>query len=92
MEVGDVLDVLNGVQICSNTKGRLSTILKNRKGLPITVTVIKALYSEPKQIFPPIINLWHQVCLDTAILKRRINDGKSGDAEIDSAVAGSKIK
>ncbi|KAI4456686.1 multiple pdz domain protein [Holotrichia oblita] len=73
IEVGDVLDSLNGVQICAATKGRLRTIFKGCKGRPIVLTIIKAVYSDTRQIYLPIISLLRHVRLDPDVLKSRID-------------------
>ncbi|KAK4874706.1 hypothetical protein RN001_014066 [Aquatica leii] len=71
VEVGDVLDNLNGVHICLATKGKLNTILKSSKGLPVTLTIIKTRSSSTNELYKPIVQLLHQVHIDPSSL---IND------------------
>lgn len=75
-----MLDTLNGVQICSATRGRLRTIFKSCKGRPIVLTIIKAVYSETKHVYLPIVNLLRHVRIDLDILKSRM-DGSDMSTE-----------
>lgn len=79
-----MLDSLNGVQICSATKGRLRTIFKSCKGRPIVLTIIKAVYSDTKQIYYPIINLLRHVRIDPDILTNRV-EAKNGKTDESSS-------
>ncbi|KAF5285914.1 hypothetical protein FQA39_LY04375 [Lamprigera yunnana] len=68
VEVGDILDNLNGVHICLATKGKLNKIFKSSKGFPIKIAIIKAKNSSTNQLYKPIENLLHQVHIDPATL------------------------
>ncbi|GJQ72241.1 hypothetical protein Trydic_g3332 [Trypoxylus dichotomus] len=94
IEVGDVLDSLNGVQICSATKGRLRTIFKSCKGRPIVLTIIKAVHSDTKQIYLPIINLLRHVRIDPVVLKNRIDssEAKAEDHISKNSASGAGLK
>jgi hypothetical protein len=41
IEVGDVLDELNGIHITTSQRGRLSSIMRKASGQPIVVNIIK---------------------------------------------------
>lgn len=69
IEVGDILDNLNGVHICGVTKGKLNSILKSNKGQPVTIMIIKAKYSNTNELYQPIISLLKQVQLDPVEVK-----------------------
>lgn len=75
VKIGDILDELNGIHICTATRGRLSSILKLNKNGPITLSVIKAVYGDSKQIFPPIVSLLKQVQIDPDLVKNNSIDG-----------------
>lgn len=78
VQIGDVLDELNGVHICAATKGRLGSILKINKTQPITVTIIKAVYTDTKKIFPPIVSLLKEIHLDPDSLAcRSLTNGEN---------------
>ncbi|KAF5288300.1 hypothetical protein FQR65_LT12032 [Abscondita terminalis] len=68
VEVGDLLDNLNGVHICLKMKGMLNTILKTSRGHPVTVTIIKAKFSKTNELYKPIVRLLHQVHIDPSTL------------------------
>lgn len=71
IDVGDVLDNLNGVHICSATKGRLNAIFCNNKVKPITVMVIKAINPESQELYQPMIKLLRDVNLDPVALREK---------------------
>ena len=41
IEVGDVLDELNGIHITTSQRGKLSSIMRKASGQPIVVNIIK---------------------------------------------------
>ncbi|XP_031831754.1 uncharacterized protein LOC116426647 isoform X2 [Nomia melanderi] len=57
IEVGDVLDEINGYAITSNAKGQLSRIMKKTIGQPVCLHVIKHRHKETQEIYTPIIQL-----------------------------------
>ncbi|KAB0793857.1 hypothetical protein PPYR_13477 [Photinus pyralis] len=71
IEVGDLLDNLSGVHICSATKGKLNAILKSCKGQPVNVTIVKARSSGANEIFKPILALLKQVHIDPVALRSK---------------------
>ncbi|XP_017768613.1 PREDICTED: uncharacterized protein LOC108556841 [Nicrophorus vespilloides] len=71
--VGDVLDSMNGMCICFATKGRLSTMLKCQKHVPITLIVVKGFSSSDGKIYPPMVNLYKEIDLDLDMIKARNN-------------------
>ncbi|KAK5640774.1 hypothetical protein RI129_009321 [Pyrocoelia pectoralis] len=81
IEVGDLLDNLNGVHICSATKGRLNTILKGCKGQPVTVTIVKAKGSHANEIYRPILSLLKKVHIDPVALRNKNFFGLDSNGE-----------
>ena len=41
IEVGDILDELNGIHITTSQRGKLSSIMRKASGQPIVVNIIK---------------------------------------------------
>lgn len=71
--MGDVLDNLNGIHICSATKGRLESILRVARGQPIIITVVKAKYSDTNELFPGIITLLKKAKVDVQAVRNGSN-------------------
>lgn len=69
--MGDILDNLNDVHICSSTKGRLNAIFHSNKKRPITITIIKAIYTDTQELYPPAIKLLKDVNFDPLIVKEK---------------------
>lgn len=69
--MGDILDNLNDVHICSSTKGRLNAIFHSNKMRPVTISVIKAVYTDTQELYPPAIKLIKDVNLDPVIIKEK---------------------
>lgn len=67
--MGDILDNLNNVHICSSTKGRLNAILNSNKKQPITMKIIKSVYTETHELYPPAIKLLRDINLDPLVIK-----------------------
>ncbi|XP_021915109.1 uncharacterized protein LOC110827603 [Zootermopsis nevadensis] len=74
IEVGDVLDELNGNHITTSKRGKLSSIMRKASGQPIIINVIKAHLSVTGDFFPPIICLLRQAHLDPDELHSQYND------------------
>ncbi|XP_076248305.1 uncharacterized protein LOC143188119 isoform X2 [Calliopsis andreniformis] len=72
VEVGDILDEINGHAITSNTKGHLRKIMKKTMGQPVCLHVIKHRNKETFELYAPIVNLIKNSGIDTLkkILKR----------------------
>lgn len=75
------MDNLNGVHICRAIKGRLQNVLRLNKGQPNTVSIIKAIYADTKETYPPIIALLKQVHIDPDILKSRFYETETHNEE-----------
>lgn len=81
--MGDILDNLNNVHICSNTKGRLNTVFLSNKNRPITISIIKAIYTETQELYPPAMKLLKDVNLDPLIVKdKRIKKENTLEANL----------
>ncbi|XP_029048418.1 uncharacterized protein LOC114878596 [Osmia bicornis bicornis] len=57
VEIGDILDEINGTAITSNTKGQLRKIMKKSVGQPVCLYVIKHRNKETNELYIPIIHL-----------------------------------
>lgn len=63
IEVGDVLDELNGIHITTSKRGKLSSIMKKASGQPVVVNIIKvcvllSVHNMMKLSFLKSINFW----------------------------------
>ncbi|XP_018331375.1 uncharacterized protein LOC108741176 isoform X2 [Agrilus planipennis] len=76
--VGDVLDSLNGVHICSSVKGKLNSIVRNSRGQPVLVKIVKVRNSKTNDLFSPIVALMKQLKLDPGISFNSSQDKGSG--------------
>ncbi|PNF43814.1 hypothetical protein B7P43_G07762 [Cryptotermes secundus] len=74
IEIGDVLDELNGNHITTTKRGKLSSIMRKASGQPIVVNIIKAHLPETGDLFPPIRSLLKQAQLDPDELHSRYSD------------------
>lgn len=74
IEVGDVLDELNGNHITSTKRGKLSSIMRKASGQPIVVNLIKAHLPLTGDLFPPIRGLLKQALLDPDELHARYSE------------------
>ncbi|XP_012256436.2 uncharacterized protein LOC105686328 isoform X1 [Athalia rosae] len=57
IEVGDVLDEINGNVITASAKGRLGKIMKRAIGRPISIHVVKHRYKQSRDFYGPIVSL-----------------------------------
>ncbi|KAG7189461.1 hypothetical protein KM043_017157 [Ampulex compressa] len=57
VEIGDVLDEINGSAITSNTKGKLKKIMKKALGQPVSLHIIKHRYKQTHELYGPIVHL-----------------------------------
>lgn len=57
VEIGDVLDEINGNAITSRTKGKLRKIMKSAAGQPISLHIIKHRHRETNELYGPVANL-----------------------------------
>lgn len=54
IEVGDILDELNGHVLHSGLKGKLNSIMTKGKNKPVLVKLIKARDPDSGVVYPPI--------------------------------------
>ncbi|XP_046413335.1 uncharacterized protein LOC124176283 [Neodiprion fabricii] len=88
IELGDVLDEINGNVITASAKGRLGKIMKKAIGQPISLHIIKYRYKQSRDVYGPIVHLIRSSNIDhmkklllqrSPILKPDcIGDDKSG--------------
>lgn len=71
------MDDLNGVHISHTTKGKLQSIFNLSKGKPINCVIIKAVYTDSKEIYLPIVRILKQVNIDPDLLKNRIHNANN---------------
>lgn len=57
IEIGDVLDEINGNAITSNTKGQLRKFMKKAVGHPVYLHVIKHRDRRARELYMPIVHL-----------------------------------
>ncbi|XP_076169733.1 uncharacterized protein LOC143147901 [Ptiloglossa arizonensis] len=57
IEIGDVLDEINGNVITSNTKGQLRKIMKKSMGQPVCLHIIRHRNKETQEVYTPIMHL-----------------------------------
>ncbi|XP_012138958.2 uncharacterized protein LOC100874999 isoform X1 [Megachile rotundata] len=57
VEIGDILDEINGNAITSNTKGQLRKIMKKSVGQPVCLHIIKHRNKKTNELYLPIIHL-----------------------------------
>ncbi|PSN36850.1 hypothetical protein C0J52_14969 [Blattella germanica] len=82
IEVGDILDELNGNHITTSRRGRLSAIMRKGHGRPIVVNIIKAHLPETGDLYPPIIGLLRRAHLDPDEVRSHYCDKmKEGNGE-----------
>lgn len=79
IEVGDVLDELNGFTIIARLQGCLGTILKKSAGQPVTVCIIKAVYKNG--VYPPLYPLLRQAGLNPSDIESRIKTNDNLEAD-----------
>lgn len=74
IEVGDVLDELNGVHITTSKRGKLSSIMRRASGQPVAVNIIKAHLPLTGDLFPSVIGLLRQAQIDPDELRLQYSD------------------
>ncbi|KAK6643184.1 hypothetical protein RUM43_004687 [Polyplax serrata] len=72
VEVGDVLDELNGQILKAEMRGKLNNIMNKSKSKPISVRLIKLINKEDDSIYPPIKPLLRKANIDLADIKREV--------------------
>ncbi|XP_067006340.1 uncharacterized protein [Anabrus simplex] len=63
IQIGDILDELNGVHITTSTRNKLSKIMKKAANQPVMTNIIKA-HCGSDYLYPPIINLLRRCHID----------------------------
>ncbi|XP_022903455.1 uncharacterized protein [Onthophagus taurus] len=92
IEIGDILESLNGCLITSSTKNRLRHIFKSAKGRPVTLTIIKAVRGDLKQIYGPILTVLKDVRLDPDILRSRLSECTDSNDNLRRKYTGSGLR
>ncbi|XP_033211996.1 uncharacterized protein LOC117169634 [Belonocnema kinseyi] len=79
IEVGDVLDEINGNVITSNTRGRLRKIMRNSSSRPLSLHIVKHRSKKSNDIFEPIVGLIKSSGIDKMknLLKASPKSGES---------------
>ncbi|XP_078032978.1 uncharacterized protein LOC144467861 isoform X2 [Augochlora pura] len=82
IEIGDILDEINGYAVTSSTKGQLSRIMRKTVGQPVSLYIIKHRNKETGEIYAPIISLIQSSGVDglKKILKK-LNSNKQNSEE-----------
>ncbi|XP_076635844.1 uncharacterized protein LOC143348947 isoform X2 [Colletes latitarsis] len=82
VEIGNVLDEINGNAITSNTKGQLRKIMRKSMGQPVCLHVIRHRNKETNEMYAPIVQLIKSSGIEsmTKILKK-FNSEKHDDDE-----------
>ncbi|XP_015437085.1 PREDICTED: uncharacterized protein LOC107192371 [Dufourea novaeangliae] len=85
VEVGDVLDEINGCAITSNTKGQLGKIMRKTVGQPVCLYIIKYHNKQTQEMYSPIVNLVRNSGIERLkkILKRPISDVQDNEETSD---------
>ncbi|XP_043263639.1 uncharacterized protein LOC122403906 isoform X2 [Colletes gigas] len=80
VEIGNVLDEINGNAITSNTKGQLRKIMRKSMGQPVCLHVIRHRNKETNEVYAPIVQLIKSSGIEsmTKILKK-FNSEKHDD-------------
>lgn len=74
IEVGDILDELNGIHITTSKQGKLSSIMRKASGQPVVMNIIKAHLPVTGDLFPPVIGLLRQAQIDPDELRLQYSD------------------
>lgn len=73
IEVGDVIDEAFGTCIHGWRRGRVSSLLRQKKGLPVSLKVIKGHYSNG-MVFPGVVPLLRRLHLDVDSLEEKFRE------------------
>lgn len=79
VEVGDILDEINGIPITSGTKGKLRKIMKKAVGQPVSLHVIKHQYGGTDEIYGPIASLMKSSGVES--LRKLLESAKKCDSK-----------
>ncbi|XP_054000614.1 uncharacterized protein LOC128888039 isoform X1 [Hylaeus anthracinus] len=92
VEIGDVLDEINGNAITSNTKGQLRKIMRKSMGQPVSLHVIKHRNKATQEIYPPIVYLIKNSGVDSMkkILKRFNSEKHDHDEKLEMSKSKNK--
>ncbi|XP_066260065.1 uncharacterized protein [Euwallacea similis] len=74
IKMGDVLDELNDIKINSNSKGRLSLIMRNNKRQPTRLRIVKAYDRSSGQLYGPIQNFLRDLKVDLDSVKKQYEE------------------
>ncbi|GLH16124.1 uncharacterized protein GBIM_20481 [Gryllus bimaculatus] len=64
IQIGDILDELNGMYVTLNTRHKLSKVMKKGANRPVTVNIVRAWCNDSDEIFPPIMSLLRHCHID----------------------------
>ncbi|RXG57109.1 hypothetical protein Avbf_07638 [Armadillidium vulgare] len=91
VECGDVIDELFGVCIRGWRKGKIMSLFKQHKGLPIPIKVIKSRLKNG-QVFPGLVPILRRLQIDTSYVKDSCScDSSLSDADAEDAPSSPQI-
>ncbi|XP_071546011.1 uncharacterized protein [Panulirus ornatus] len=73
IEVGDVIDEAFGICINGWRRGRVSSLLRQKRGLPVSLKVIKGHYADGS-VYPGIVPLLQRLHLDVNSLQEQFRE------------------
>ncbi|XP_045581241.2 uncharacterized protein [Procambarus clarkii] len=73
IEIGDVIDEAFGICINGWRRGRVSSLLRQKRGLPVSLKVIKGHYSNGS-VFPGVVPLLRRLHLDVDSLQEQFRE------------------
>ncbi|XP_066159253.1 uncharacterized protein [Euwallacea fornicatus] len=74
IKMGDVLEELNDIKINSNSKGRLSLIMRSNKRQPTRLRIVKAYDRSSGQLYGPIQNLLRDLKIDLDSIRKQYEE------------------
>ncbi|ROT80185.1 RUN and FYVE domain-containing protein 4 [Penaeus vannamei] len=89
IEVGDVIDEAFGICINGWRRGRVTALLRQKRGLPVTLKVIKGHYPNGS-VFPGVIPLLRRLHLDVDSLQERFREAALSESQ-ETSLTGSHI-
>ncbi|XP_042879483.1 uncharacterized protein LOC122257940 [Penaeus japonicus] len=89
IEVGDVIDEAFGICINGWRRGRVTALLRQKRGLPVTLKVIKGHYPNGS-VFPGVIPLLRRLHLDVDSLQERYREAALSESQ-ETSLTGTHI-
>ncbi|XP_076666760.1 uncharacterized protein LOC143368186 isoform X2 [Andrena cerasifolii] len=92
VEIGDVLDEINGNAITSSTKGQLRRIMKKTTGRPVCLHVVKHRNKQTNDLYAPVVHLIRNSGVEglKKILKRFASETQNGEEKPEIPKSASK--